>query len=472
MKHKYLTLEEAAEELETTVSWIKDKVCSGEVDGELGGPRWLVSVESLQKLELASSLPKPDGAHTSSSTHASTRQSSKKVSTEKNKVSASTSNEIEPQPSRRQALEERIETLDRAIAQMGDRLREGMLGHARSGDAQGPGGYGKAAERLLRKWNDAREERTKLATILKNLDGISKQPDKKSSSSVGADKNDNEPAAGITGYYPGEIAAKRRRSSAEKMANLSGRDLLLRSQARESARKMQDRGSSRAARDAAADIWAKARREAERGQGETQSNPGPSRKPKTKRKANSKKKNTSKNSKKVPVPSAGKSSSPSPSKTCEPGPRMGKEVTRISHLIEAQGHPAPLGNPSSGIVVVVEQPVGPRILEALKLSLGVVGLTNAYVTYASTGLLNEELQAINPRAIIAVGDGGARDIDATDYTNTRQPFSEAEPGAWFPCKEKTSGLFLPSLAPALNDEAAKRRFWKAFLSLKSLTSPK
>jgi hypothetical protein len=144
------------------------------------------------------------------------------------------------------------------------------------------------------------------------------------------------------------------------------------------------------------------------------------------------------------------------------------EVSRLSSRIKEGGHPAPLGVPTSGIVLVVEQPVGPRALEALKLSLQAVGLPEAYVTYESTGLLAQEIQAIEPRALIAIGVGAARDIDALDYPLTRHPFSEAEPGIWFPWTKGTAGLILPSLAPALDDDAAKRRFWRVFLTLRDL----
>jgi hypothetical protein len=136
--------------------------------------------------------------------------------------------------------------------------------------------------------------------------------------------------------------------------------------------------------------------------------------------------------------------------------------------MKESGHPAPLGDPPSGIVLVVEQPVGPRVLEALKLSLRAVGLPEAYVTYAATGLLAEELLATEPHALVAIGTGAARDIDAAGHPLVSQPFSEAEQGVWFSWTKGTSGLLVPSLAAALDDEAAKRRFWRTFLGLKVL----
>ena len=146
------------------------------------------------------------------------------------------------------------------------------------------------------------------------------------------------------------------------------------------------------------------------------------------------------------------------------------EVSRLSRQMKEGGHPAPLGDPTSGVVLVVEQPVGPRALEALDLSLQAVGLPEAYVTYESTGLLAQEIQAAEPQALIAIGAGAARDIDALDYPLVRQPFSEAEPGIWFTWTKGTAGLTLPALAPALDDDAAKRRFWRAFLTLRDLAS--
>jgi hypothetical protein len=144
------------------------------------------------------------------------------------------------------------------------------------------------------------------------------------------------------------------------------------------------------------------------------------------------------------------------------------EISRLTKRMKEQGYPAPLGNPSSGLVLVLEQPLGPRILDALKRSLYAVGLPEAYVTYESTGLLAQEIMAAQPQALVAIGAGAARDIDAIDYPLARQPFSAAEPGAWFPWTKGTMGLVLPSIAPALGDDATKRRFWHAFLSLKDL----
>ena len=144
------------------------------------------------------------------------------------------------------------------------------------------------------------------------------------------------------------------------------------------------------------------------------------------------------------------------------------EISRLAKRIKEQGHPAPLGDPTSGVVLVVEQPVGPRVLEALKRSLDAVGLPQAYVTYEETGSLAQEILATQPQVLVAIGPGAARDIDALQLSLIRQPFSDAEPGIWFPWTKGTSGLVLPAIVPALDDDAAKRRFWQAFLSLRDL----
>jgi hypothetical protein len=145
------------------------------------------------------------------------------------------------------------------------------------------------------------------------------------------------------------------------------------------------------------------------------------------------------------------------------------EISRISKRMKESGYPAPLGDPTSGVVLVVEQPVGPRVLQALDRSLKTIGLPEAYVTYASTGLLAQEILAAEPHALVAVGPGAVLEIDALDHPLARHPFSEAERGVWFTWTKGTAGLSLPALIPAPGDDGAKRRFWQAFLALRDLT---
>ena len=145
-----------------------------------------------------------------------------------------------------------------------------------------------------------------------------------------------------------------------------------------------------------------------------------------------------------------------------------REISVLSKRIKAAGHPAPSGNPNSGVVLVVEQPVGPRVLGALQASLAAVNLPDAYVTYAATGFLKEELLAAEPHALVAVGPGAASEIDNLAHPLARTPFSEAKEGSPFAWTRGTAGLRLPSLTPALTDDTHKRRFWRCFLALRDL----
>ena len=149
--------------------------------------------------------------------------------------------------------------------------------------------------------------------------------------------------------------------------------------------------------------------------------------------------------------------------------KVAHEISHLSRIMKKAGHPAPLGDPTSGVVLVVEQPVGPRVLQALDRSLKTVDLPDAYVTYTSTGLLAQEVLATEPHALVAVGPGAAREIDALSHPLAQRSFSEAEMGVWFAWTKGTAGLALPALIPALNDDGAKRRFWRAFLALRDLT---
>ena len=144
------------------------------------------------------------------------------------------------------------------------------------------------------------------------------------------------------------------------------------------------------------------------------------------------------------------------------------EISALSRRMKKAGYPAPLGDPTTGVVLVVEQPVGPRVLDALQASLLTVGLPNAYVTYASTGLLKEELLATEPQILVAIGPGAARDIDDLDHPLARSPFAEAGEGIAFAWTRGAVGLRLPPLAPALDHDESKRRFWRHFLTLKTL----
>jgi uracil-DNA glycosylase len=93
------------------------------------------------------------------------------------------------------------------------------------------------------------------------------------------------------------------------------------------------------------------------------------------------------------------------------------------------------------------------------------------VTRASGDLLGEELSALEPQVLVAVGGEAARAIDDLRHPLARSTFLDAPEGAWFSWTRGTRGLRLPALAPALADDDAKRRFWRAFLALRTLGEP-
>lgn len=147
------------------------------------------------------------------------------------------------------------------------------------------------------------------------------------------------------------------------------------------------------------------------------------------------------------------------------------EASLLARCMRESGHPVPFGDATSGVMLVVEQPIGPRLMEALKRSLESTGLMEAYVTWSSTGLLREEILVVDPAVLVAVGAGTAGEIDALEYPLARGLFSDATEGVWFSWRKGTAGLLLPSLAPALHDEEDKRRFWRAFLTLRDVAPP-
>lgn len=147
------------------------------------------------------------------------------------------------------------------------------------------------------------------------------------------------------------------------------------------------------------------------------------------------------------------------------------EARRVARRLKQAGHPAPPGDPASGVVIVVSQPVGPRLLNALQRSLEAVNLPDAYATWSSTGLLLEEILALQPSVLAAIGPEAARSVDSLNYPLSQRSFSEAATGEFFSWTASTAGLSLPALAPALDDERAKKSFWRAFLTLRQLPTP-
>lgn len=129
----------------------------------------------------------------------------------------------------------------------------------------------------------------------------------------------------------------------------------------------------------------------------------------------------------------------------------------------------PMGDPASGVLLVLEPPESGAVLDALGLSLDNVGHPRARVVLAGERLLLEILSGC-PAAIVAVGSGAARSLDSLEYPLARASFSGAREGEWFVWSRGSHGLALPALAPALEDEEVKREFWRAFLALRALVA--
>lgn len=130
----------------------------------------------------------------------------------------------------------------------------------------------------------------------------------------------------------------------------------------------------------------------------------------------------------------------------------------------------PVGDPDSGILLVLEPPETPAVLDALRRSLESVGHPRARVVPAD-GRLLEEILSAGPAAIVAVGPDGARALDGLEYPLAHARFSGGREGVWFVWSKGARGLVLPALAPALEDEEEKRSFWRAFLTLRALETP-
>lgn len=139
---------------------------------------------------------------------------------------------------------------------------------------------------------------------------------------------------------------------------------------------------------------------------------------------------------------------------------------KISREIPA-GDELPRGEADSGVMVVLEPPQTLAVLDALSRSLQAVGQPLALVVDSDERLARRMLSAA-PAAVVAVGPEAARRVDETDHPLARARFREAPVGEWFVWSKSARGLLLPPLAPALEDEEAKRGFWKAFLALRGL----
>lgn len=147
--------------------------------------------------------------------------------------------------------------------------------------------------------------------------------------------------------------------------------------------------------------------------------------------------------------------------------KMARELNPAREARSSGESGLPAGDPDSGILLVLDAPQTPAVLDALRRSLDSVGHPDARVAPAGGRLLEEILSAA-PAAVVAVGPGAARALDELEYPLARTGFSEAREGEWFAWSKGVRGLSLPALAPALEDEEIKRGFWRVFLALRAL----
>ena len=149
--------------------------------------------------------------------------------------------------------------------------------------------------------------------------------------------------------------------------------------------------------------------------------------------------------------------------------KVNKETSPPKTSHRSRAAPEPSGDPLSGVLLVVgEDAISNAAVVALRRSLAAVGLSRAYVAWPSSRLPVEVL-SVEPAVLVAVGPSAADAIDALNYPLARESFSEAPEGAWFDWSAGTRGLRLPALGPALEDADDKRRFWRAFVALRTLT---
>ena len=146
------------------------------------------------------------------------------------------------------------------------------------------------------------------------------------------------------------------------------------------------------------------------------------------------------------------------------------ETARLARQAARAGFPQPFGDPLSGVVLVAEpatESTGARMVDALRRSLAAIKLDRVYVTWSHPDL-PEEILSLEPDALVAAGPTASRAIDSCNYSLAKMAFLVAPEGSWFAWTKGTRGLRLPALAPALDNVDAKRRFWRAFLALRTL----
>ncbi len=458
-KNDYLTLEESARLLGRPVSVLKSALAEGKLGAKLAGGRWLISVRDLEELRQKLPCQKENvgSGFDANGTPATSKGASRPIVPSARRTPVGTGKparkrkDMEELDGRVRSLAGQIEV---ALAYLARRQRNAVWDKLEADNykpreslrAALPGGLVSLLDDMKRTRQEyiSPREMSRYRRLLRSLpaydhdrlDGIIEAQQQKGSTVPQEAKS----AGGIDGYCGGNLSKKGYWGGKEgdppprTEGASDARLLILRQRARAAARSMRDRGRSNEARDAAAADWAAARREAERLEREPYAARGRLQEPETERAVFKGRSDTSRATGRSPAPpprtrpptrpspSAGASPEPEERRAGRPSNRTenesrgnparrargganehtaktAHEVSRIARRMRENGHPPPLEDPASGVVLVVEEPAGPRVLGALELSLRAVGLPEAYVTYAASGMLREELLAIEPRAL-------------------------------------------------------------------------
>ncbi len=286
----YLTIEDTAKKLGRPVSWVKEQICEGKLGATLAGRRWLISPQDCNEL-LSNNPPArepeksvhnflPDRPARSSrlaqNDEKTSRPARKGKASERSRKSLEATKKSRPGNgvARRPTLTQKIKDLDRKFARQSALLKSAMLEYRA---AIRTGKQAKPPRGLIDQWKTARAELRHLVakaeakglslpTNLSIYKVLAQEAEtvRQKIAAKGDAVRVKAPVTikGIDGYYGG--SGRGDVQEVRKVpAHVEARLIILRNRERAAAHSMQDRGKSRAARDAAAITWAQARREAE-----------------------------------------------------------------------------------------------------------------------------------------------------------------------------------------------------------------
>lgn len=287
----YLTIEETAGKLGRSVSWVKEQICEGKLGATLSGRQWLITSQEFDEL-LRNNMP-AHGTQKLVRNFLSDRPKRKTHGTQNDRNAPNSTWGREPIERSRKSLPsagnrppekstgpgptltQKIEELDREFEHQTARLKTAMLQYRA---AAGTGKKVKPPSTLIHQWRTTKAELQYLIAraeakglilpaglTIHRILAQETETVKRNTASVdgGAPKKTATTMKGIEGYSAG--SGRRNPQDTRKVpAHVEARLIVLRNRQRMAAHSMQDRGKSRAAREAAAITWAETRREAEK----------------------------------------------------------------------------------------------------------------------------------------------------------------------------------------------------------------